>query len=221
MFETNFEPETKTWSGPAIQNVYNPDANLGQIILAALKKNPNSTTQISADTGVEVTCYEMWIRTIRIAIKLEKLGYKKGDIVGVIALNSELLAPLVFACFTLGIGLNFLAPNATVDDIVHMWGITAPTLVFCDYNFIGIVEDALKILKVSPSIITLLDRHKNYRHIEDLLEPQENEKKFTPPNFGNLEEVIGIILCSSGSTGLPKPVLISQKQITSQMIPFW
>jgi 4-coumarate--CoA ligase len=242
MFVSIFDPERKVWRGPDQKCVYNPEANLGHIILTVLKKTPSQITQISADSGVEVTCREMWIRTVRIAIKLDEMGFKKGDIVGVIALNSEHLAPLVFACFTLGIGMNFMAPNFNLDDIIHMWKTTTPKLVVCDFNFVGMVEKALENLKLSSPIMTLLEKFEGHGFIEDfLMTPQKNENDFKAPNLGNSEHVIGIILCSSGSTGrllfiasklnyfmklcniigLPKAVTISQKQIICQMTPFW
>jgi 4-coumarate--CoA ligase len=221
MSKSIYDAESKIWRGPIIPSIYNESASLGQIVLSILKKNPSSISQISADTGVELTCYEMRVRTIRIAMKLNELGYKKGDIAGVLALNSENLAPLVFACFTLGIGMNFLAPNANKKDIVHMWGIVRPKFIFCDPRFLEVIKEGLNDLKLSSPIMTLVESVQGHQFIGDMVVANGGEEDYCPPNLEKLDEVIGIILCSSGTTGLQKAVCLSQKQLICQMVPFW
>ncbi|KAG5669220.1 hypothetical protein PVAND_017112 [Polypedilum vanderplanki] len=98
---------------------FNPDQNLGQLILRILKISPESVTQISADTKVSVTC---------------------GDVVGIVAANTENLAPAVFACFLLGLPVNPLAPIMIESDIVHMFSKTKPKLILCDENCLKIVQ---------------------------------------------------------------------------------
>lgn len=52
-------------------------------------------------------------------------------------------------------------------------------------------------------------------------DPMKCRKICSAPDLGDTDEVLGVIICSSGTTGLPKAVTISQKRITTLMIPFW
>lgn len=111
-----FNEKEKVWSSLDQQN-----ASLGYLILNEFKKTPERITQVSADTGVQVTCHQMRQRSIKIAKHLQSLGLKQGDVVGIMACNSEYLAAVVFACFTLGLPINALAPIMVEGDIIHMY----------------------------------------------------------------------------------------------------
>ncbi len=174
----NDESEINIWSGQQIQPIYNLDASLGHLILNVFKLNPNHVAQINADTDKRTTCYEMRLRVARIATSLENMGFKKGDIVGVMGTNSEYLAALAFACFVLGLPVNSLSPTFNKADIVHMLGITRPKIIFCDFNCLDVMEDSLAEIELHSPVFTILERVDSFRFLEDLLEETGNEEEF-------------------------------------------
>ena len=99
---TTFDQETKIWSGQYQPSVFNPEANLGQVILSSLERNPTKVIQISADRDVYLTCREIRYRSISAAQNMKNMGFKKGDIICIISRNTENLAPVVFGCILIG-----------------------------------------------------------------------------------------------------------------------
>ncbi|KAG5669209.1 hypothetical protein PVAND_017102 [Polypedilum vanderplanki] len=209
MQKPTFDKITKVWSGPKVPPFFNPDQNLGQLILKVLEQTPETVTQISADTKVSVTCGQMRERTEKFAKYLNSLGLKQGDVVGIVAANTENLAPAVFACFLLGLPVNPLAPMMIESDIVHMFGKTKPKLILCDENCLKIVQNAVNMMKSDAKIITVMEDVENYDSVTKILN-RAAEKDFEYPEIDS--NSILVILCSSGSTGLPKGVWKTHKE---------
>lgn len=165
-----FNQEEKIWSSVDHQSIFNLDASLGYLILNEFKKTPERITQVSADTGNQVTCHEMRQRSIKMMKHLQMLGLKQGDVVGIMATNSEHLAPVIIACFTLGLPINSLAPAMLDSDIIHMYSKTKPKVIFCDSTVLQTMQIAVnKIVSIKPLICTFLKKITGYTFVQDVL----------------------------------------------------
>lgn len=173
-----YDHEKKIWSGPIAQPIHNSNTNLGYLISNVLKQTPKRVTQVSADTDMEMTCHEMRLRTMKIASHLMIAGYKQNDVVGVMATNSENLAPTVFACFALGLPINTLAPVMIESDIIHMFSKTKPAMVLCDASLVQTVRKAADKLTARPTIYTLMSKVDGYQFIDDILKVDFDESEF-------------------------------------------
>lgn len=170
MSSVTFNSKHKIWSGAKHETIFNPEVGLGYLILNELKKTPGRITQISADTQVQVTCHQMRQRSIKMTKHLQSLGLKQGDVAGFVASNTEYLAPVVFACFTLGLPINSLAPVMLESDIIHMFSKTKPKVIFCDSAVVKTVQSSInKIADVMPLIYTLGEKISGYKFVQDVL----------------------------------------------------
>jgi len=175
MSKATYDPVSKIWSGPKVSPIYNPDQNLGQLILKVLQQIPGAVTQISADTGVSVTCQQMYDRSIKIAKYLTKCGMKEDDLIGFVAANTENLAPIVFACFTLGLPINPLAPVMNEKDIIQMFSMTKPKMIFCDAENVKVVQNSVDEMKSEAKILTVKGKVDGYECATVILKKMESE----------------------------------------------
>jgi 4-coumarate--CoA ligase len=217
MSKPTYNKETKVWSGPKVPPIYNPDQNLGQLIVKVLEQTPAEVTQISADTGVSVTCGEMRDRILKVAAHLSGLGLKQGDVIGVVAANTENLAPLVFACFLLGLPVNPLAPIMVEADIVQMYSKTKPKVIFCDENKLKSVHAAVDILKSGAKIYTIMEKVDDYGCVTEIIKMSHLPDDLKIPSFDS--NTTALIICSSGSTGSPKGTCRTHKEIITHFVP--
>lgn len=212
-----YDNENKVWkpkSSSKSNGLFNGENGLGFIILELFRNTPERITQVCADNGVEMTCYEMRVRTIKITSHLIKCGYEQNDVVGIIASNSENLAPVVFACLTLGMPINTLAPVMLESDILQMYSKTRPKVVFCDADIIETLKSAMEKIKLDCEIITLRHKVKGFQFVDELLnETIIDEEEFEYPKLTNVSDSIAFIICSSGSTASPKAIPKSHKQL--------
>jgi 4-coumarate--CoA ligase len=175
---SNFDPIEKVWSGPTQDSIYNENLSVGQLILEVLKLTPERITQIFADNGSEMSCYEMRSRTIKIAHYLMQKGYKQHDIVGIMCANSENLAPIVIACLTLGMPINTLATVMIESDIIQMYSKTKPKLIFCDVDVVEKMKKSTENMNLNAEIITLRERCEGFLFVDDLLQCDLDPQNF-------------------------------------------
>lgn len=178
MNDSGYNAVTKIWSGPEKPPIYNTNVSLGYLILNVFKNTPDRITQVFADIDTEMTCHEMRARSIKIVHHLIDAGMKQGDVVGIIASNSENLAPVVFACFTLGLPVNTLTPMLVESDITHMYSKTKPKIIFCDSNIISTVQSAIGKMGIDPEIYTFLDKVDGRKFVNDIFEVDCNVDDF-------------------------------------------
>lgn len=110
---------------------------------------------MSDDSGITMRYDEIRTRSIRIAQNLQARGYEKGQVFGIIAANSQNVAPVVFAAFYLGCPMNTMDPSFGKKEITHMLGTTAPSLMFCDAKVYDLLSECLRELGNNAAIFTI------------------------------------------------------------------
>ncbi|XP_039441860.1 luciferin 4-monooxygenase-like [Culex pipiens pallens] len=219
---TFYDPASHIWRGLPTPPLWNPDQSLGQAILGMLDRTRSKVVQICADSGVEVTGAEMSLRTVRVAQNLIKLGYgNPEDIFAMAVRNGEHSAPVLFACFALGIPVNTLDPSFQRDDLGHILAIVKPKLVFCDSETLDELTAACQLAGVTPKVILLGDKIAGYTHVEDLLVPTGIEDSFVPVHLDNPSSTPAVLICSSGTTGRSKAVSLSHSICIAHVANFF
>ena len=217
----SYDPVQKIWSGQKFTPIYNTEANVGYLIFQQLIRSPQNVFQISDDSGIKLTNLDIYKRTIKFANFFTKSGLKQGDVLGLNASNSEHLAPIIFACFVLGVAVNPLAIVMGVDDICYMWSKTKPKIIFSDGKITEKVKSAVEKMKLDAKIYTVVEKIEGFLSADEILESEdENFEDFDFPDLPNISSTTALIICSSGTTSAPKGVCKSHKQVITQFIPF-
>lgn len=211
---SKYNSDTKTYSGPVLPGIFNPEANLGKIILDMLSRTPSKVIQINADTGYEMSCAEMKQRCVRVALNLRKFGYQQGDLVTLACINTDNVVPVYVGCLILGLVVNPLAPVFNKDDLGHMMRLTQSKVVFCDESNRKTVEEAAnEAIRIKPRVYIMESGVEGALSVAELLTAVEDEDSFEAPYLGDSKTVMGAVLCSSGTTGRPKGVCYSHAHL--------
>lgn len=174
-----FDSASQTWLSRHPALVFDPTANLGQLILDVLGRNPQKMLQIDADTSTELTAGEIRLRAIRVAQNLVDLGFRNGDMAAVVCSNSENLTPLVLGFWLVGIPFISLPVGFNGDDLGYLMGLVQPTLVICDDGvYKTVLEGTRKALKMKPVIFAMESELESIRKVEELLQETGKEGAF-------------------------------------------
>ncbi|XP_058834539.1 probable 4-coumarate--CoA ligase 1 [Topomyia yanbarensis] len=213
MFHT-FNPTTKEWISRHPPPAIDPQANLGQLILNVLDRNPSKVLQLDTDTSRQLIAQEMRLRSIRVAQNLTGLGFGKGDMAALVCSNSENLTSIALGLMIAGVPFITLPVGFNATDLGHLMGLVQPKLVICDETIHKtVLEGAGQTLKIKPVIFVIESERESVRKVDELLGDTGSEAEFVPQYHGDMRSLIGIILCTSGTTGRPKGVCVSQAHI--------
>lgn len=219
-----YDSEKKFWTDDEnFPSIYNPKASVGQLVLYGLKRGGDRIAEISDDFGTQYTFDQILVRSVQVAMSLKTQGLTKGDICAVISRNNPDLAPVLFGCFLLGSSVNTLDTSFDQNDMDHMLGLTKPKIIFVEDEVLDKVKVSLKKLEINPRIFCFTkDSEKTdvgcVKSFFDLNVRREIIDSFRPTPIPDTENHIGVIICSSGTTGLSKGVCLSQAQVVSQLV---
>ncbi|XP_070507516.1 probable 4-coumarate--CoA ligase 3 [Chironomus tepperi] len=216
-----YDPVTKIWSGRKRQQIYNTDANAGYLFLQKLIQTPKNIYQISDDTGVELTCADVYERSLKFANFFTQMNLKQGDVVGLIASNSENIVPIIFGCLVIGVAVNPLSIVMGVEDIVHMWSKTKPKVIFSDGKIVETVKSAVDKMELDAKIYTMIDKVEGFGFANEILDEYIDVESYEFPDLPNISSTIAMISCSSGTTSSPKGICKSHKQIIANSFLIW
>ncbi|XP_061394108.1 uncharacterized protein LOC133329646 [Musca vetustissima] len=208
----DYDKHTKIWSGPKIAPLHNIEHHsVGRILFGQLRTHPKNILLIDDDANRSVTNQEALTWGIRIALFLKSRRMRHDDVVGIAARNSTYLTSVALGCFfncTPFHGVNASYQEATLS---HCFGITKPAIIFCDGQDYEKVKNSTKSFR--PDIYTISEHIEGVPSILELLKPNPKEYFYQPEKLTLGADQTVCIMCSSGTTGLPKAVTISAHKL--------
>lgn len=166
-----------------------------------------SSFQIDAATG-DVDTFDVILKhSIRTAIEMRSRGITDKDIIGLCSSNNRFSCIPFYACMFLGARFTAFDPALTIDDIKHLLKVVTPKLLFVEASAMELVKHALsEICNTHTEIVSLNDNEtEKYTSFYNFLAPKVEEENFKPTVVEDGNRT-AMILCSSGTTGLPKGI---------------
>ncbi|KAH8401030.1 hypothetical protein KR009_002567 [Drosophila setifemur] len=205
------------WSGDKRATTYHHDTSAGKVIFNTMRTWPNNVCQINEADGSTVTYQQALTWAIRLAQSFKKRGLGHKDVIGIAMRNSTYSMPLGVSCLLNGTPFHSISTLLDEATTKHVFTITKPTVIFCDGIDIKKIQNATR--EWSPEIFTLTDHADAVPSIETLLEPTTTERTYLPEPLVEGGDQTVVILCSSGTTGLPKAVCISNHVLMQETVP--
>ncbi|XP_072382627.1 luciferin 4-monooxygenase [Diabrotica undecimpunctata] len=204
--------------GPELERII--DTSLGELLLLVLKTFEDNVIQVDGETGEELPASLLLKRSIRLSKWLTNQGIKVGDN---ISINSEnRLEFCTVPVGTLFSGATFapLNPDYTPLELKHVLSLSKPKFIFCSSKTI---DKMVSILPEHPYIQKLIlfgnedCKYQNVTRYADIVRGVESEELDDDFHSVSLDpvETVATILCSSGTTGLPKGVMCTHDNMTA------
>ncbi|EDW59289.1 luciferin 4-monooxygenase [Drosophila virilis] len=207
--KSNYDAERKIWSGKDESDYYAADLSIGEIIFHEMRRHPKLIAQISDTENTVLTREQLHLNSMRVASYMRSLGMLQSDIVGIIARNTTHIFAVTYACFFNGIAFHSLNVSYEQATIEKLFNITSPRLIFCDGEDYKKVK--LATANLNAKIITMRNHQIESISIEEVL-ATPIEAKFEPARLEQGNNQTLAILCSSGTTGIPKAVTITNSR---------
>lgn len=154
---------------------------------------------------------EVYKRTKKLAVFFQNNGIEKGDVISILHQNCHCFLEAYFACAFCGAILNSINFRLTLNDISYILKHSEAKLLISNLTF----KDTLEKIKQDIPCIILTDKHIPEQSLG--LSYQESisgmdENKFCPIEIN--ENDTAHLYYTSGTTGKPKGVMLSHKNVT-------
>ncbi|OWF50401.1 4-coumarate--CoA ligase 1 [Mizuhopecten yessoensis] len=201
-----------------IPDIQIKEESLSEYLLPKFEHFGNRTALVDANNGKTYTYLEMRDAVIKLGSALHRLGYRKGDVLCMCSTNNTEYALLILACVTSGIILTTTNPAYTSGELARHLNHSGTSGVVVFKSLLPTVQEAIESdikLKTTLKHIIVVGEMDGYRSFSNLL---NDDGTCFPDNITfNPKDDVALLPYSSGTTGLPKGVMLTHRNIVSNL----
>ncbi|KAK9872485.1 hypothetical protein WA026_017953 [Henosepilachna vigintioctopunctata] len=201
-----------------------PNISFGEIIYQTLKDKPkNQPILINGHSGKKITYSELLEKSCLLADALISYGYGPNTVMAISSKNSlEYYYPLIAAIF-IGAVAAPLNNDYTNIELNHVLNIFKPRVIFCSKD---LVQKFMKQKSEKEFIekIIVIDTEESVFEGESLKHfiagNVNGSMKLTVYRPVDIKAHPAFLMCSSGTTGLPKAVMLTHQNLNTLFMQF-
>lgn len=185
-----------------------PTQSIGELIIEKLK-SVSKVILIDAVTDAQVTTDALLSDVVTLAEELRARGFGPGSVIGFCSENRLEYPVTALAALAIGATCAPLNPLYTHGELKHTMSISQPSIVFCSQLTVQ------KLTSVQQELPFLRDISVfGTPSYTDLLQRRANPWTFKVEKIDS-RNVVAALLCSSGTTGLPKCVELTHYNLVA------
>ncbi|XP_064467475.1 uncharacterized protein LOC135378372 [Ornithodoros turicata] len=197
-----------------VRNVQFPNVDAAELFKDVFIKFKDKVALVHCTTGVSLTFGELHETALRIAAGLQKLGLKPGQKVGIHSGNNLDCFLAVYGAIFAGGLLVFAPAHLTHHELRYLFGDSQPDFVFCDEKNASKGLEICSTLECVKKLIAL-GQYDGFISINELKSTSLEELQLVAKK--RTDDTL-MIIYSSGTTGMPKGILLTHGNFIAQMI---
>ncbi|KAF2481070.1 hypothetical protein BDY17DRAFT_300645 [Neohortaea acidophila] len=184
---------------------------------------PDQEIFVDAQTGRSYTYSQLKQTAIEFGQGLKGLwDWQKGDVLGLFTPNSIDYPPIVWGTHFAGGIVSPANPAYTVDELVHQLKDSGAKALLTQLAVLDVAKQAAKKAGIPEDRIALLgddrDPEHRFKHFTSIKDNNLEAARSPRPVKINGDKDLAFLVYSSGTTGLPKGVMLSHKNIVANVL---
>lgn len=189
-----------------------PVTSLSDFMFSRFGKFGNKPALHDFETGNTYKFNELEDLARRIGSFLTRKGYKKGDVIAYFGTNNPEFALLLLGCASIGVTLTTANPAYTEGEILRHIEHSSAKAIITVPSLVHKVEEA------GIKDVTVIGWSEGSQSFSDFL--KDDGKGFPSSLDINPNEDVILLPYSSGTTGLPKGVMLTHYNVVSNLLQF-
>lgn len=178
--------------------------------------------QIDGISGAQITSQQLLTEALRVTHALRSSGVTDTDKVALFSDNRLEIAAAIFGTLLLGATLVPINPTYTARELLHAVHLARPKVVFTSANSVAAVQTVLARSAFIQTVVALDEvppRAVRTIAYADFVGDRTYGSQYRCKVQG-IGEKVAIILFSSGTTGLPKGVELTEKNVLATIAQY-
>ena len=201
---------------PDKSTLYDDALSLGHLTIENLMRAGEKTMLVCGITGEKLSALDLVTKSVEVAKALQAAGMKRGDVVSIVSENRFEFAYVLFGTIISNCAFAPINNSYSVREIKHAMTLSKPKIIFASAAVSQQVVNVTKSLSFVEKVVLMDDEDKitgKTVQWKDFLNLNVLRNFKFEPEPVETSKTVCLIMCSSGTTGLPKGVKISQRNI--------
>lgn len=151
-----------------------------------------------------------------------RYGLQPGDTVALFSQNTVWYPVAMFACLRVGARISGASPAYNADEMAYALKTAGAKILMTEEKALGVADEAVKKAGMGGSVFLLEGAREGYLGIKELVRMGEQAtsqvEAYKIPEGKTNADICGYLSFSSGTTGLPKAVMISHGNVIAQCL---
>jgi len=190
-----------------------PNVSASNYFLQLFEKGGNSTAFVETWSGEELTCANVVDKVKKLSSALTKRGLQRQQVVALCLQNTNYYPVVMLAVNSCNAIVTPCNPNYTEFEVANQFKVCRPAYIIADYKQMEKVKKVADLTESVKAIFTLKEKHVGSDDTVFYMIENDDGSDFNPNLEVNPSEDLAILPFSSGTTGLPKGVMLTHKNI--------
>ena len=188
-----------------------PNKNVAEFVLGDISAHKNKIAIIQSETKRKISFQELSESINQLAAGLQKNGFKKGDVLAIYSPNLPEYVVVFLAVLKLGGICTTVNPLYTAQELAKQLSDANAKIIVTVSAFLDKAKTATQTHAVQEIIV--IDSETEYRNLKGLMQANH---ELSEPSISPKEDLCALPY-SSGTTGLPKGVMLTHHNLIMNM----
>lgn len=195
-----------------------PKGNFFSFVYRQFEQHGSKAALIDGASGEQLSYNEIGEMTSKVGSALLRRGMRKGDVLAIVSPNSAAFGVQFFATVAIGCAVTTMNPTFTKTEMANQLKDSGAKFVATTSALLSLIREAATEVGIPDGNVIVLDGEGSSPHLSFRSLLEDSGSQFPVGGDSVDPEDIACLPYSSGTTGLPKGVMLTHANMISNVV---